>query len=527
MGLKLDSVAQACQQIAREIRDEYGLLTLHYIPFHEGQIEEALNISAQQLIMHPAIDKTLYLLKNMDIPTYSSYLGTLVEKQRILFGLSSREVFLSLSCINVDHFDNIRDVKAQAYHCAWHGINVLKTRRHMTRKDRRLNDIMYLPRNLIEAGQKNLQADTFSAIMCALDDDKTAVSRIAKARSLAALSRIPHHKPETYPFTIAMEATQYAINEHLKKNPPRRKRIPLSLKIAEEMAMTFDTESLRNWLAFAEPAQDMAWQQINQEDILGSAIYISQNTHVRAIGHLVASLTEVKPVSILETREKHSAYADHKANESLHEKTTNSIFEEVMARGIDEHSSEPFIKEANKQNEALTNGHILGWCAAALQAAAKAFDKAIDSGRAQAENAARKKFIEERGKTTWEQLKQLGQEIIKQYRMGKEMTFETLMNTCEASQQYAPVLSSVTLTVNNPQYIAQLEAANDLNHIPEQPAPEPQSPAPTVSPQVMPAAPGMGGGRAGRPPAVPPAAQQTAKQSSKSEEKGEGTPPQE
>lgn len=101
-----------------------------------------------------------------------------------------------------------------------------------------------------------------------------------------------------------------------------------------------------------------------------------------------------------------------------------------------------------------------------MQAAARAFENALDKGKAQAEEAARKKFTDKRGETTWEQLKQLGREIVKQYRIGKEMTFDTLMNACENTPQYAPVLSSVSLTIKDPSYLAQLEAANDLNHVP-------------------------------------------------------------
>lgn len=508
MGLKLDSVAQACQQIAREIRDEYGLLTLHFVPFHEGQIEEALNISTQQLVHHPAIGKALYLLKNADLPSHSGYFATIAKKQRILFGLSHQESLLSLGFINADRFDNIKDVRAMAYHCAWHGIDTMKSRRYMPRRERDLHDITMPPKNLMEAGMKNLQADTFGAIMCALDGDKTASSRIATMRALAALEKQARFKPETYPFPLAMETTQYAVNEYLKRMPPRRKRIPLSLKIAREMAMTMDTDCVRHWLAFAEAAQDMAWQQSTDEQILGSAIYISQNTYVRATGHLVAALTGIKPVSILETKGRHSAYAEHEANEILHEKAIDRIFEDVIARGIHESSSDPFIKEANRQNEALTDGHILGWCAAALQAAAKAFDKAIDKGRTQAEAAARKKFTDKRDETTWEQLKQLGREIIKQYRLGKEMTFETLQNVCENTPQYAPVLSSVTLTVRDPEYLAQLEAANDLNHIPQQPTPAPQTPAPAIAPQAAPSAPGLGGSGGHRRQSPPPQEQQ-------------------
>lgn len=519
MGLKLDSIAHACRLVAREIRDQYGLLTLHFVPFHEGQIGEALNISTQQIALHPAIDKTMYLLNNAQLPQQSGYFRTITQNQKVMFGLSHREALLSIGFINADRFDNIKDVKAAAYHCAWHGIDAMKTRRHMTRKERYNHDVMAPSRNLIEAGAKNLQADTFSAIMCALDGDKTASSRIAAQRAFDAVTKNAHHKPETYPFPLAMETTQYAVNEYLKKLPPRRKRIPLSLKIAEEMAMTLGTDAVRNWLAFAEAAQDMVWQQSSPEEILGSAIYISQNTHVRATGHLVAALTDIQPVSILETQGRHSAYADHKTNEILHEKEVDRIFEDIIAQGIQESSSAPFIKEANRQNEALTDGHILGWCAAALQAAARAFENALDKGKAQAEAAARRKFTDKRGETTWEQLKQLGREIVKQYRIGKEMTFDTLMNACENTPQYAPVLSSVSLTIKDPSYLAQLEAANDLNHMPTPQAPAPQAPAPAIAPQAAPSAPGLGGGGGQQQGTAPPKQTEATQNKEKSSEK--------
>jgi hypothetical protein len=494
MGLKLDSVAKECQKVSREIHDSYKELSLHFILYHEGQQLEALSLSAQQLVHHVAAEKAIKLMKSIDLPSNSSYLGTVIETTKILGGLSNIDALLSLCCINVDQFSSLNELKAYAYHLAWHGIHAAEARKETPYKERKYYTTMRSSRNLIKLSIANLRADTFSALVCAANGDKQATTKIAALRGNNALDKFPFYKPETYPFVLAMEATQFAISEYMKKYPHKRKKIRWALNLSKEIVASVELASIKHWLAFSEPAQEMAWQGYSKEEILGSAIYVSHNTHVRATGHLVSELTQIEPVHILETKLQHSAYAADKLNEALHNKTIDKIFEDVIAQSLIECTIDPFITEANRQNEELSNGKIIGWCASALQAAAVSFEKTLGNGRANAEKAARSTFDKERSSIAWEQLKQFGKELVRNYRIGKEMTYENIIQTCDNNPNFAPVLNSVQLTINDPSYIKELSAAADLDQVPApvKAAPKAAPTSPANTHQLLPSL-GLGG----------------------------------
>ena len=175
---------------------------------------------------------------------------------------------------------------------------------------------------------------TTAALMAALNDDRAAIRKAAVGRSRDSLQALPHRHPEYYPYIIAMEAVEAAYKMLAAKNISKKKMIEAVMQTAEEIGKTFDMNTLRQWLAFSQPAQDMAWRGYKPEEILSAAINTSEDTYVRAIGYMVSEIAEIKPSSILTIRENYSPFADESFNEKLHEKTINRIFEDVIAKGM-------------------------------------------------------------------------------------------------------------------------------------------------------------------------------------------------
>lgn len=496
MALQLDAVAQVCQQITKQIRENYKVLTVHFIIHHDGQRNEALGVTAQEIIHHPAAETAMRLMQQPRLSEESALLGTASARNNVFLGLAWREYLLALCTINIDHLNSMKDVRRQAWHLAWHGIDAYNYHDKPDNRSGPTGDIIVRRRNAVEMARANLQADAFSAIMCALQGDRDALKDIGKTRALNALSTRSAHMPEFYPYAIAMDATEFSFRELGKKLPSRRLMIPAALKIARAIDRSIDKEALINWFSFCEPAQDMAWRGFSKEDILSAAINTSPDTFVRSTGHMMKDMMALEPSSFINISELYSPYADDTVNEKMHEKLIEQIFEDVIAKGISQHNPDPFIKLANKQNEELSEGRMMGWCAAGLQAAARILENSPEGDR-QTEQLVRREFHDGKSNPGWENLKNLGNRIVQHQRDGEIITLSRLSEIAGEDKSSKMIQNSVQNTINDPEYQSKLEYVNTpAPAAPAPRAPAPRAPAPAAAPRMAapgPRAPGMGG----------------------------------
>lgn len=488
MTLQTDAVQQSCRAVAREIRDYCRNLNLSFIVHHTGEKVDALTLAGQELLTHPAGETILRLLKSAPKDENSSFLGLAAWQESFFMGLASRDNVLALTTLNMEEFDSLRSIRSQAWHMAWHSI-FLYSRRDNPRYETQFSEGIVFPDLKGSAlASANLRADVFSAVMCTLNGDKDAIRRLAHSRSMDALIRHAGHKPEDYPFAIALEATQFAYSEMMRQPPSKKKQITAALDLADNVGKTYDDLALKQWIYFCKPAQDMAWRGDNKEFILGAAISTSQDTYIRATGFLISEITKIKPTPAIAIQEKFSPFAEDRYNQKLHETMIERAFEKAVNAGLLENNGSAFSYAANEQNIKLTDGHTLGWCAAALQAAGRAFDDALMNGSKNALQDARREFEGVKHKTTWATLKELGEIIIKQYRQGHHVTLSEIIEFCEQKTGLADVSGSINVTMKDPAYIQKLNIANDL--APVVPNMGPKA-APKVAPTVAPATPAV------------------------------------
>ncbi len=461
MALQIDTAAHACNQIAREVREYQKNLSIHFIVHHGGQRTEALALAAQEILPHPAAETAMHFLQKPRKSEESALLGTAVARQNIFFGLTTRDSILALCTMNLDHFASLKDAKRQAYHLAWHALDAVEYHSDPRNRKGGAREVIIRRRNALELAGANLQADVFSAAMSAFTRDKEATRRIALARGKAALHTRSLFSPEFFPFVIGMEATEFALGQTDPDHMSKKRKIPNALKIARQVSKTYDEISMKHWLAFAEPAQDMAWRGFSEEEILSAAINTSQNTYIRAIGYLIAELGAIEPTSIVKIRENYSPFADNEFNETLHEKIVDQIFQDVIAQGLKQNSAVPFITMANQQNAALTEGKTIGWCASALQAAGVAYDTARREGNL-SEHHVRQEFQSKRYAVPWDDLKTLGKRIIRQQRSGEAVTMKDIQNIGGDINSIKTLQQSVGKTMQEPAYKQKLDAANEL-----------------------------------------------------------------
>lgn len=499
-NLQVDNLNRACIGITKEIKTVYKNLLVHYVVHREGQRSEAIAKSLNNIRAHPAADTAKHILRKQVKSHESTVLGTAVARQHIFFGLATQDSVITICTLNLDQFESISAVKQHAYHQAWHAIDAYKFHADPHNRTGASKEVIVRRRNILDVGLANLKADIFAAIVSAFAGDVGAITKIAKSRGVDALERRSLHSPERYPYALGVESCKFAFGQIRNKSLPQKRIIPMAFKLADEVGQTFDADTLKNWIAFSDPAQEMAWRGHDPEEILSAAIYTSIDTQVRSTGHLVADLTGIKPSSIFDQKSEYSPFADESYNESLHRKAVVKAFEDVIAQGIHANSDLPFLEYANKQNDALTDGHVIGWCASALQKAGEAYREAMEAGLSP-EEAARKGFNNELHVVSWGAIEGLGKKVIKSKRRGDVLSMNKLHEIASEDDAFKGLRDSIEKTISDPAYVEGLKDAGKLS--PSEPS-GPRGPVLDKAPEIKGAA-IKGPGPSGPAPAAPKA----------------------
>ncbi len=494
MAVSTDSIQSICNAITREIEQVYEGLSLFFVIHRQGKMREAIALAEHEIVSHPAGNAARAIIQKHTKGSRSSFLGIAIANESKMFGFKKKDHLLGLFNINEDHFDNPLEAKRKIYHLVWHAIDLYEIRQEPAYKRKFKSGPMVPKRSALNLSKANLQADVFATVLSVLKstnnisdkhagqkDHKKMIKQIAQKRGIMSLKAINDYKAEDYPSVIAKESCEFVLNEIMDAPPEKDEQILVARKVSLDVGHAFDENNIQQWWDFSIPAQDMAWRGFKKEEILGAAVNTSDNPFVRSVGYLIQEVTNIEPVTAASLEHSYNAFVDPDTNMNLHREMVDTIFEEAVQRGVEEKSSRPFKDAANRQNEELTEGRILGWCANALQDAAKAFERALLNG-ASPDQAARMHF--EGGKedrASWNTLKELGDSIVDQHRQGFAVTMGHVAEICHNHPAFAPVLDSLKITMNDPSYVQALEASNDLAIKPAAPAPAalaPKGPAP-------------------------------------------------
>ena len=510
MVVSTKEIQNFCIATSQDVARLYDGLRLHFIVHQKSQLRDAIALADHDLANHPAAETARSILRKEIKNESSNFLGLAISSKSKFLGFKKIENILGLFNVNADQFNSLEEAKQQILHLTWHAIDLYDIRKRPEYNSRFAKGAMIPKRSPLNLSKSHLQADAFVCIYQSLETGaKEITSDLAKKRAMQSLCPITHFKAESYPFVVAMEACEFAIEEILSKGVAPADKLKTARDISLDIGHAFDEQSIKKWWKYALPAQDMAWRGAQTSEILGAALNTSDNPFVRSIAFLVDEILDVEPASAEELKDFYNSYLDTEKVFNMHKELIDAAFEKAIADGLKESSPEAFMIAANKQNENLTDGKILGWCANALQNAGKAFDSALKSGTAP-DQAARMNFETADQSPDWDSLKKLGKKIIGEKREGFAITMGHIAEVCHNNPAFTNVLDSIKITMNDPSYIQKLEAANDLNFVPAGPAinaPAPKGPAPNApgpkgpefsgpsqapTPTPMPA-PGMGG----------------------------------
>ena len=483
MAVSADSMQSLCDAITREIERTYEGLSLYFVVHGTGKMREAIALSEHEIVSHPAGNAARAIIRKHSKGERSSFLGIAIANESKMLGFQKTDHLLALFNINCDHFRDEVEARGQILHSVWHAIDLYEIRQEPNYRRKFKSGPMVPKRSPLNLSKANLQADVFSVILSVLNSDNrndissSLVNLIANRRGVMSLSAVSDYKAEDFPSVIATESCELVIKELLANPPLPEEYIQTARKISLDVGHAFDEENIQQWWDFSIPAQDMAWRGFKKEEILGAAVNTSDNPFVRSVAYLIQEVTEIEPATAASLLHSYNAFIDPEMNMKLHREMVDTIFEEAVAQGTEDSSSQALRDAANKQNEALTEGRILGWCANALQDAAKAFERALLNGSSP-DQAARLQFEGNKTHPEWETLKDLGDSIVDQRRQGFAVTMGHIAEICHNHPAFGPVLDSIKITMNDPSYIQKLEASNDLAVQPAAPTMAPKGPAP-------------------------------------------------
>lgn len=480
MAVTIDSVQKICNEMKKDVEMAYPGLSLYFVVHGTGKMREAIALAEHEIVSHLAGNAARAIIRKHSKGERSSFLGLAIANELKMMGFKKIDHLLGLFNINFNNYDTEDSARADIYHLAWHAIDLYEIRQNPVYRKKFKSGPMVPKRSPLNLSKAYLQADTFSVALDVLRGKDTTLDAIAKKRGTLSLLPTTDFKADEYPFAIAKDACDFAIKELKKTSTPAEEHLITARQLSLEVGHTFDEANIKQWWDFSVPAQDMAWRGYSKEEVLGAAVNVCEDPFVRSIGYLVQEVTGIEPETADKMQNGYNAFLDPEVNMHMHREMVDTIFEDAIAQGVEESSSRALLNAANLQNEDLTRGRILGWCANALQDAAKAFERALLNG-ASPDQAARLQFEGNRSEPTWDSLLDMGNKIVDQRRQGFAVTMGHIAEICHNNPAFAPVLDSLKVTMNDPAYISKLEAANDLVVKPMTPAPEapaPVAPAP-------------------------------------------------
>ena len=380
MSLDLATLDHTCNVVRRQIEDEFKNLTALFIVHNSGERAKTITDKRNTIFAKPNGRKIYDFLGLSDISRRdkSEFMGIIVHNNKFL-NLFAKKHYTSVFFINADEFGVSDNVKHQLYHMAWHALNIMEDIRlnHAQHKFKNSAELVRPEKDKLKLAQNNLMADVFGAILMEAQGHDRYIKELASKRSSETLNPAENFIAELYAYPIAYEACQL-IYDDLKSNLDKKTGLLAQvMDLSIEVASTYGETALKQWIEFSKPTQEMVWLGYTPEQILGQAIYTSNDTHVRATAYMIAESMNIEPQTDYETI-PYNPFLDNMSNKRLHDRASDEFFQLIASQALDEKDSTIFIQAATDQNIRLMDGHVTGWCALAYLKSAEAMKEKPD-----------------------------------------------------------------------------------------------------------------------------------------------------
>lgn len=309
-------------------------------------------------------------------PHHSAFLGMAFYKKRYLLGLRERELSVGISTINLAECDTEADIEFAFWHYFSHILDcvaLLQNPKYKKSFAKNKKAPLIPKRPALSEARINLKADLFASLVMALNGANDIGSDKIHRRASAALHLHPGHNPAIYPFPLAKDAYEFALQTSMNTSH-QSSMLKLCRQLSEEIITAFDKEAIEAWLLFVSKAQLMARMGYAPEEILSAAVNTSDSPAIRGIAGELSETLGHFPLRDFPVDHHYNAYISQAANAKSHENLSNKTFHALVERSLTLKNGDVFVDEAIKQTQDLFYGRGLGWCAHSLIEAARIFD---------------------------------------------------------------------------------------------------------------------------------------------------------
>ncbi len=373
MSLERKTATSACNIIQQLIKPEFPSLTLEFILYREGKCQDALEKKRLEITSHPAGALCWEALtqygNNEDTATPPKFTGiSLAKEQNLLSFLFPKKQCAAFFFLCLDDFSTVTDLKIEALSLVWHALNLFIDHQRDPNNTKE-NPFITPSKNPLKRASHNMLADSFAAFTLEILGEKKAFYQLTQDRCFKAISANIDFRAEFYPFPMALDAVQI-ISAELGNQSTHMRPITHAFNMTKEILFTVDEQALEQWISFTISAQQMAWLGIPHKNILGAAVYHSENVYIRSTGYIIAETLNLDP-SLPMNYNGYDPFTEQDFNAKRHQKSQKTLLKKIIEIINDPNSDKAektinLTQKAMENNEHLLSGDPIGWSAYAL-----------------------------------------------------------------------------------------------------------------------------------------------------------------
>ncbi len=461
MSIDQKTARHICNVTRRQIQNSFPNLHLHFCVHGENRRREAFTKEAGIINEHPA---GKFFVEYHDKETTekvmqknkSRFVSIARHNKPGFLGFSRSNEYMALSFINYERFSSETNVRNHTYLAAWHAIVLYRDYTSRNKKTEKAQQAKYIDdHNLLipnitleELCFRNLAGDIFSACAQLLLNKDDVISHINNQRIIDTLTPQKGFRSEQYPFPACIDQLEAMVEKLLPKYKKEKKTMLAASKMTDEIAQTYDITILERWKSFSLPAQQMAWAGELPETILGAALYTSENTYTQSTADMVAEKMDIRPEPITGFQEN-NPFTNQITNEQTHINLGKKIIKSILETIDTPSDYKKLLNVADKQNDLMLEGKVIGWCAGALLRAAEMIKHCQDPTLLQ--NILKQSedvFLSEFNAIPWDTLNHFSFQIFRERRKGKTLEHDDLIEISTQNEEFT--------TINNALYALKL-----------------------------------------------------------------------
>lgn len=355
-------------QIASEFKTFDPELNFIYVICGTQKDDQALLDKQHEILSLPQGQDLFNALKkhlSENIPP-SKIIGIVENTQKTMWGLKSTTTYSTIIAINAQELIQEKTLEENIYGLSWMALSTINDIRNNNLSSLSVSkESIYTPKwNDNYKTSQNLFADVFAGSILELNGKKNAIKEITKRKTIACFEDLKGYDALLNPLPNMLETIQM-IYEDITNASSSDNNLEVSLNIVSETIDTMDENSIAQWQAFIEPAREMAWAGLPVSQILGAAIYTSDNVYNRTSAYMIAEILNTDPAPIIEF-DGYNAFAETETQQRNHKIACLETFEFIQTRQIEKQNPISYFNMAEQSCEMLSTGKPNGFCAPAL-----------------------------------------------------------------------------------------------------------------------------------------------------------------